>query len=89
MTLPSHLEAIRSHACTIKNAIDVYEQCEQKALWTGTDSEKRKDKAFRDIEARALKLAESVGVLPEKELWYRKIIDGLRDQLEVARGVRD
>ena len=89
MTLPSHLAALRAHACTIKNAIDVYEQCEQKALWTGTDSEQRKDKAFRDIEQRALKLAEAVGVLPEKELFYRKIIDGLRDQLEVARGARD
>ena len=89
MTLPSHLEAIRSHAGTIKNAVDCYEQLEQKHLWTGTDSEQRKDKAFRDIEQRALKLAEAVGVLPEKELFYRKIIDGLRDQLEVARGARD
>ena len=89
MTLPSHLEALRAHACTIKNAIDCYEQLEQKHLWTGVDSAQRKDKAFRDIEARALKLAEAVGVLPEKELWYRKIIDGLRDQLEVARGARD
>ena len=89
MTLPAHLEAIRHHACTIKNAIDTYEQCEQKRLWTGTDSGKQKDKAFRDIEARAVKLAESVGVLPEKELMYRKIIEGLREQLGVVHGARD
>jgi hypothetical protein len=88
VSLPSYLEALRNHACTIKNAIDTYEQCEIKHLWTGTDSAKRKDKAFRDIEARVLKMAEVVGVLPEKELFYRRIIDGLRDQLEVSHAAR-